>query len=485
MKEEEQEADNEFGFETSGAALVSLAPFSSTPSTRRLSSNFSQPSRPIVSAKRLAWVSLQGRLVNAEEASSAKTVGLSRAEAVAWELFTPIQRFLIVAVIGVAVAESKKNRLIWQLTEAVELRDQVLSSMQQKLDNLCKLGNQREQNQVLSSMQQKLDKMCEDVDIVSDHSDGGVETTFIKRADSPCKEAFGSDAVKFVDCGCWLCDQHRDLELFSEVQFQGKSLRKSSTGDEIIQYKMSFSNDAEPEERRMSDLSDWASSVTSAADIQMNTLAVEQDIYNLKRDCEEKDATIKKLSTLLQSSDVAGSKRISELEEIIRRKNMIITRLKKDMVVLEQKVVHFTRLRRSSFPASDSTSEKLPCMTDNLLYDMDSTTSPSSSDSDCSSANRSHARVAKIEEISVKNSNCASTRNQMSVPAKPSGSIVRPSDWRSKSRSVSPLKEISTNWKSDAMSSSRQKQLAGGDSRKSKRRHLAGSKDATPQKRWT
>lgn len=40
----------------------------------------------------------------------------------------------------------------------------------------------------------------------------------------------------------------------------------------------------------------------------MNTLAVEQDIYNLKRDCEEKDATIKKLSNLLQSSDVAGSK---------------------------------------------------------------------------------------------------------------------------------------------------------------------------------
>ena len=121
MKEEEQEADTEFGFETGGAALVSLAPFSSTPA-RRLSSNFAQPSRPILSAKRLAWVSLQGRLVNAEEASSAKTVGLSRAEAVAWELFTPIQRFLIVAVIGVAVAESKKNRLIWQLTEAVELR---------------------------------------------------------------------------------------------------------------------------------------------------------------------------------------------------------------------------------------------------------------------------------------------------------------------------------------------------------------------------
>lgn len=62
-------------------------------------------------------------------------------------------------------------------------------------------------------MQQKLDNMCEQIDIVRDHSDGGIETTFIKRAGSPCNEAFGSDAVKFVDCGCWLCDQHRDLEV--------------------------------------------------------------------------------------------------------------------------------------------------------------------------------------------------------------------------------------------------------------------------------
>lgn len=147
-------------------------------------------------------------------------------------------------------------------------------------------------------------------------------------------------------------------------------------------------------------------------------------------------------------------------------------------------MVHFTRLRRSSFSASDSASEQLPHMTDNLIYDMDSTTSPSSSDSDCSSAKRPHARVAKFEEISVKNSNCVSTRNQMSVPAKASGYSVRPTDWRSKSRSVSPLKEISTNWKSNTISSSRQKQLVGGDSRKSKRRNLNGSKDATPQKRW-
>ncbi len=125
----EDEADKELGFEfgaAHSAALVSLAPFSSipSPSQRRLSSNFAQQSRPVPAAKRLSWISLQGRLVNAEESSSARAIGggLSRAESVAWELFSPVQRFLIVAVIGVAVAESKKNRLIWQLTKSVELR---------------------------------------------------------------------------------------------------------------------------------------------------------------------------------------------------------------------------------------------------------------------------------------------------------------------------------------------------------------------------
>jgi hypothetical protein len=149
-------------------------------------------------------------------------------------------------------------------------------------------------------------------------------------------------------------------------------------------------------------------------------------------------------------------------------------------------VVHFTRLRRSSFPLSDSNSnsEQRPHMAENLLYDMDSTTSPSSSDSDSSPSNQPHAPVAKAEELSVKNSYSSSTRNQMSTPAKPPSSFVRPIDQSSKSRSISPLKEISTNWKSDSTSSSRQKQAVGDSSRKSRRRHLAGSKNATPQKRW-
>ncbi|XP_059429086.1 uncharacterized protein LOC132162884 [Corylus avellana] len=237
-------------------------------------------------------------------------------------------------------------------------------------------------------MQQKLDSLWEQVNNAWDHSGGRGEMAFTMNVQSSCNDAFGSDQITF-----------------------GSSVRKalSASGDEMLQYKFAISNQAEPEERHMSDLSDWASSVTSAADIQMNTSVIEQDSYKLKRDCKEKDATIKELTTLLHSSDVIGSKRIADLEDI----NMIITRLKKDMVVLEQKVVHFTRLWRSSFPSSDSNSnsEQRPHLAENLLYDMDSTTSPSSSDSDSSPSNQPHALVAKVEEISVKNSYSSSTRN--------------------------------------------------------------------------
>lgn len=41
---------------------------------------------------------------------------------------------------------------------------------------------------------------------------------------------------------------------------------------------------------------------------QLNSLAVEQDIYNLRRDAEEKETTIKELTTLLNSNEVANCK---------------------------------------------------------------------------------------------------------------------------------------------------------------------------------
>ncbi|KAJ7980749.1 Inactive rhomboid protein [Quillaja saponaria] len=176
-------------------------------------------------------------------------------------------------------------------------------------------------------------------------------------------------------------------------------------------------------------------------------------MYNFKREREEKDATIEELTGLLNSSELANSKRIAELEEIIRRKNTIITKLRKDMVVLEQKVVHLSRLRRPSFSASDSYNDQPRHMRDNLVYDMDSTTSPSSSDSDSVPANRPQVPATKIDE--------------------------------SKSQSASPLKEKSRNWKSNMVSSSGQKQLsARGDLKKNRRRSLLASNTASPKTRW-
>lgn len=110
---------------------------------------------------------------------------------------------------------------------------------------------------------------------------------------------------------------------------------KNSGGDEVFQCEMTPANEAEPEERRLSDMSDWASSVTSNAEIQvmevcndyqnrwgstsfhfmmsylsvqMNNFSIEQDIFNLRKESEEKDATIKELTNLVQSSNVTGSK---------------------------------------------------------------------------------------------------------------------------------------------------------------------------------
>ncbi|KAJ7947525.1 Inactive rhomboid protein [Quillaja saponaria] len=453
--------DPGFGKAHTAPSLVTLAPFSHIPlqTLRRLSSSFTQQSRQLSSVRQLAWVSLQGRLVNAEEASSALTIkgNLSPEQAIAWELFSPIQRFLILAVIGVSVADSKKNRQIWNLKKSVELRDQVLSTMQEKLDNLCQQVNN-----------------------IKDHSSAEVSMPCTNNVEIPTNETFGSDKIKFVDCGCWLCDEHSSMFNGS----MGKSVAKVSSGNEVLQYKTTFSIEAEQEERRMSDLSDWAPSVTSATDIQTDTLAVGQDMHNFKRECEEDDTTIEELTSLLNSSELAGSKRIAELEDIIRRKNAIITKLRKEMVVLEQKVVHLTRLRRPSFSASDSYNAHILHMTDNLLFDMDSTTSPSSSDSDIVPTNRPKVPVSKIDEVPVQKNSYHSTRNQKITQAK--GSSFQ-TEQLSKSKSASPLKEICTNRKSNIVSSSfsRQKQLpARGNLKKNRRLSLTGSNTASPQKKW-
>ncbi|KAI5675252.1 hypothetical protein M9H77_06202 [Catharanthus roseus] len=423
--------------------FVSLSPFPATvsPSPRRLSSCFTEPSRPIRAARKLAWVSLQGRIIGAEEASSAKTLAsecgivLDPKQAIAWELFSPIHRILIVAVISVAAANSKRNKQIFQLKKAVELRDLVLLSMQKKLDNLCEQVN------------------------------------YFKDLPEATAEKYG----------CHLCEQHKQLS----SNFLVDTAITASNGDDMFKHKWPSASEAEPEERRMSDLSDWASSVTSSVDIQLNALAIEQDIYNLRKECEEKDAKIKDLSTFIHSSEAFGSKRIAELEDIIRRKNMTITKLKKDMLILEQKVVNLTRARRPTFSAANSNDRRLPIMADNLVYDMDSTTSPSSSDSDSGPVNKPQAPIARRPDIRVGNGENTSKEEQQLVRTKLSAlPSITPSEHHHKSRSSSPLKEKSLNQTANAVSIPRPRLTSSSEHSKSRRRAVPRSKDAITPKRW-
>ncbi|EOA20621.1 hypothetical protein CARUB_v10000933mg [Capsella rubella] len=369
-------------------ASVHLSPFSSLVPPHLSSTHFTRRCQPLQSSRRPAYISLQGLLVNSDVASSARSIGggLTRDEALAWELFTPYQRFLIVAVIGVATAESKKNGVIRQLQKSVDLRDQVLSSMQQKLDDLCQQLN-----------------------LVKDQSAAGSKVSDHDALQSTLKEKFGSERINFVDCGCWLCDQHLHSSPVVVIQ------DKAPTNPVI---------DTEPEERRMSYMSDWCSSVTSAAETHFDSLSLDQDMLSLRKECQEKDATIKDLTSFLQSTTKASSKRETELEEIILRKKTIIKKLKRDVLVLEEKVTQLTRLRRSSYSAAVSNTHEFPMRMDNLLYDMDLLTTSSSSDSEATVDTPQRALPkAPVDFMREELSAVGLTHN--SAPAKSSTSLVK------------------------------------------------------------
>ena len=146
--------------------------------------------------------------------------------------------------------------------------------------------------------------------------------------------------------------------------------------------------------------------------------------------------------------------------------------------------MQLTRLRRPSFSASVSNETQLPQMRDNLIYDMESSTSPSSSDSDSPPVKNAQNLLA---DVIVLNQSSDSIVDQKCTPAKMSNSSGRLIERRSKSRSVSPLKEILSNQKSNAASSSSsQKQLSPRRDllKKSRRRSLPAAKSASANKRW-
>ncbi|KAJ4979549.1 hypothetical protein NE237_010329 [Protea cynaroides] len=443
----EDDPELDFGAAHAAPALVSVSSFSSSfmSYSRRLLSHFSALGRPNRAARQLPWISLQGRLVGMEEATSVKSIGgsLSPEESLAWELFSPMHRILIVAVVAAAAADSKKSREIWKLRKSVQLRDEFLSSMQQKLDDLCDEEN-----------------------ILKDLLENEVDMSPTNNKEILSREIKPDEAI-FLPCGCQLCYEHRVSSIKCDF------VEKLCSGDEVDKFKMPPANGGEQEERRMSDLSDSASSVTSSADIQLNTLAIEQDTYNLQRECKEKDATIKELSAVVHATDAASSKRMAELEDIIRRKNMIITKLKKDMAVLEQKVVHLTRLQRPSFSASNSNVTQLPIMADNLLYDMDFSTSSSSSDSDFPIRSQSYELVHEDEKRPALEDEFALNRDQMVGKANTPISLPR-------------LVDCSQKQQSEPIMTLRQRHLvpSSRDMKRSRRLSQTVSKDKAQHKRW-
>jgi len=66
---------------------------------------------------------------------------------------------------------------------------------------------------VLSSMQQKLDDLCDQLSSINNQAGtkGNASFNNKKNLEPPCNDVFGCDKIKFVDCGCWHCDQHHDL----------------------------------------------------------------------------------------------------------------------------------------------------------------------------------------------------------------------------------------------------------------------------------
>jgi len=65
---------------------------------------------------------------------------------------------------------------------------------------------------VLSSMQQKLDNLCDQLSNINSQAGTKANASFNnKNVEPPSNDVFGCDKIKFVDCGCWHCDQHQDL----------------------------------------------------------------------------------------------------------------------------------------------------------------------------------------------------------------------------------------------------------------------------------
>lgn len=146
---------------------------------------------------------------------------------------------------------------------------------------------------------------------------------------------------------------------------------------------------------------------------------------------------------------------------------------------VRSQVMNFARLQRPSFSSPKPPSVHIPHMRDNLVYDMDSTTGPSSSSDSDNSPKDSHS-----PEILPQTFELDSSRNEKPMPTRKPSSSVSIGRRKEKeppiSRSASPLKEISMNRKLDTVSSSSSSSRLRRSSNSSANRRL----NLTPHKRW-
>lgn len=170
-----------------------------------------------------------------------------------------------------------------------------------------------------------------------------------------------------------------------------------------------------------------------------------------------------------------------------------ILRVMSDFVCLSdvskhQQMVSLTRARRPSFSTAISNDRQLPVMADNLVYDMDSTTSPSSSDSDGGPVKipqtpKGRRRADKFASNGELTSGVEPKLEQTKIPVSPTMMTLAEHHRKSKAI-ISPLMEKSVNQMADTYSNTRPRFNSSSEHVKSRRRPLPKSKDVMLQKRW-
>lgn len=164
-------------------------------------------------------------------------------------------------------------------------------------------SNRSFQDVVLAAMQEELDSLCEQVNNFKDQPDTMYNTSSTKNMEFSAVESFTED-VNHVGCGCQTCDYHQYslndpvvrnclirvsnfslrlsvVQVVAAVIFffflltSQDAFLEASDGDKF-NYQLPLMNVAEPEERRMSNLSDWAPSIISSLDIQVEYLRAQK-----------------------------------------------------------------------------------------------------------------------------------------------------------------------------------------------------------------